>query len=56
VLVGQVWQKRYQWVLITSHDQLAGAIRCVRANRPRNVLSPIEAEGATPGVPRRANA
>ena len=39
-----LWQKGYQWVLITSHEQLIAAIRYVRANRSKIGLRPIVPE------------
>jgi REP element-mobilizing transposase RayT len=54
-LGGHLWQKVYQLVLITSHDQLVTAMRYVRANRAKIGLGPIAAESATPGVLERAD-
>jgi REP element-mobilizing transposase RayT len=45
-LGGHLWQKGYQWVLITSHDQLVAAIRYIRANRSKIGLSPLVAATA----------
>jgi REP element-mobilizing transposase RayT len=54
-LGGHLWQKDYQWILITSHDQLVTAIRYVRANRLKIGLGPIAAESVTLGRSGRAD-